>query len=145
MTGKRPPRLALALLDRFAPDGSYLAGDLVEEFMRRPSRAWFWWQVLGIAASRLRQFDDIRPLHLVDLQPVDAQERTRRFGLRFHPVNLTASPIPGIGGLGLASLVLLVSVLLPAAWLFLVASIVAGVTLGILMIAAHHEHRSLLK
>ena len=42
----KPPRLALALLQRFVPDDEPLSGDLVEEFQLRRSRTWFWWQVL---------------------------------------------------------------------------------------------------
>ena len=42
MTTREPPRLALALLERFAPDGHFLAGDLIEEYRRRPSRWRVW-------------------------------------------------------------------------------------------------------
>ena len=132
MTTRRPPRLALALLDRFAPDRAALAGDLVEEFGRRRSRVWFWWQVLAaIATAHAERPVEIRPLRLVDLQPVDALERSRKLNLRFRPVNLSASPVPGIGGLGLVVLALLMSTVAPGAWGWLLASAVAGGVVGI--------------
>lgn len=57
MTGREPPRLALALLARFAPDSAPLAGDLIEEFNRRQSRSWFWWQVLAVIVAAFKQPD----------------------------------------------------------------------------------------
>jgi hypothetical protein len=80
-------------------------------------------------------FDDIRPLRLVDAQPIDALERARRMSMRFKPVNLTASPIPGVGGLGLIVLVLLTTMTLPAIWWVALGSMLAGVALGFVMIA----------
>jgi hypothetical protein len=41
----RPPRFAVALLERFVPDNEPLAGDLLEEWHQR-SNVWFWRQVL---------------------------------------------------------------------------------------------------
>lgn len=140
MTRRHPPRIALGLLERFAPDSTALAGDLLEEFARRPSRAWFWSQVLAaIWAARTSGSDDIRPLRLVDLQPADAAERTRRLRLRFQPVNLTASPVHGIGGLGLVALSFLITLVVPGAWWVLLAAMVAGVLLGLLLIAVHRH------
>jgi hypothetical protein len=140
MKGPQPPRLALALLERLVPDSAPLAGDLIEEFERRPSRAWLWCQVLAaIANASFKRPGDIRPLRLTDLQPADAQERSRRMSVRFRPVNLTASPLPGIGGLGLVALSLLVTVVAPGAWWALFASMLAGVALGVVMIAMHRR------
>ncbi|HSL20665.1 MAG TPA: hypothetical protein VK886_03955 [Vicinamibacterales bacterium] len=136
MTSRKPPRLALALLERCVPDSASLAGDLLEEFEQRQSRLWFWWQVLAaiwIASSE--RSGEIRPLRLVDLQPSDAAERARRLNLRFRPVNLTASPIYGIGGLGLVMLSVLVTLVVPGAWWLMLASVVAGIALGVFMIA----------
>lgn len=135
MTERRPPRLALALLERFATDSEALAGDLVEDFGRRPSTAWFWVQVLAaIAAGWRTQTDEIRPLRLVDLQPTDALERTRRASLRFPSVNLSASPVAGVGGLGLVILASLVTRVRPTTWPLLLASALAGCALGVVMI-----------
>ena len=136
MTQRLPPRLALALLDRYVPDSEPLAGDLVEEFERRPSTVWFWVQVLAaIGAGWRTRTDEIRPLRLVDLQPADALERTRRLSLRFPGVNPGASTA-GVGGLGLAVLAGLVTLVLPATWWLLGASVVAGCALGVVMIVA---------
>jgi hypothetical protein len=79
MTTHKPPRPALALLECLVPDSAFLAGDLAEEYQRRQSRCWLWWEVLGaIAIAWCTRPDAIRPLRLVDLQPADAVERTRR-------------------------------------------------------------------
>jgi hypothetical protein len=83
--------------------------------------------------------DEIRPLKLVGLQPSDAVERSRRLSLSFGPANLTASPLPGVGGLGLVSLALLVTLVMPGAWWLLVGSSVGGVGLGIALIALRRK------
>ena len=127
------PRLALTLLERFVPDNEALAGDLLEEFDARPSTVWFWVQVLAaIAAARRTGGAEIRPLRLVDLQPADAAERTRRFGLRFPSVNL--SPVAGVGGLGIVLLIGLMTRTMPAAWWLVLASALAGCALGAVLI-----------
>ena len=137
MSGPQPPRLALALLERFVPDSEALAGDLVEEFEHRPSAVWFWVQVLGAVAAEWRtRTDEIRPLQLVDLQPADALERTRRLTLRFPSVNPGGSSVTGVGGLGLAVLVCLVTRVTPSTWWVLLASALAGCALGVVMIVA---------
>lgn len=140
MTSRQPPRLALAVLECLVPDSSSLAGDLTEEFHRRQSRGWLWWQVIAaVAIAAFNRPDEIRPLRLVDLQPTDALERSRRMSLRSGPINLTASPLYGVGGLGLVALALLVTVVLPAAWWILLASIFGGIVLGVAMIARHRR------
>ena len=136
MRRRHAPRLALALLERLGPDSEPVAGDLVEEFERRQSTVWFWLQVLAaIATASFARGAEIRPLRLVDLQPADALERSRRMNLRFPPVNLSASPVSGVGGLGLVILAGLVTLVMPAAWWLLLASALAGVVLGIAVIA----------
>jgi hypothetical protein len=135
MTPRHPPRLALAVLERLLTDSSPLAGDLTEEFDRGRSRAWFWWQVVAaLSLAAFRRSDEIRPLRLVDLQPVEAQQRSRRMILRFEPVALTGTTLPGIGGISVVALAVLVTMLAPVLWLALVASMLAGVALGILFI-----------
>jgi hypothetical protein len=140
MSGRHPPRLALALLERFVPDSEPLAGDLVEEFERRPSTVWFWVQVLAaIAAGWATRTDEIRPLRLVDLQPADALERTRRVSLRFPAVTPGATPAIGVGGLGLAILAGVVTRVTPTTWWVLLASALAGCALGVVMIVARRH------
>jgi hypothetical protein len=55
--------------------------------------------------------------------------------LRFRSVNLSGSPISGVGGLALVIFASLVTVVVPGAWWLLLASVIAGVMLGILTIA----------
>ena len=136
MTTRKPPRVALLLLEALVPEGACLAGDLAEEYQRGRSRGWLWWQVLAaIAIARRRRADEIRPLRLVDLQPADAAERARRASLRFKPVSLAASPVNGVGGLAVAALALLMTLVMPAAWWLLLGSYAAGIVLGGVMIA----------
>lgn len=133
MTRREPPRLPIDFLERFVAGSEPLAGDLLEEFSRRPSKLWLWWQVLtAIIAARGHSDDEIRPLVLVDLQPVEAIERTRTMDVR--PVNLAASPISGVGGLGMVALGLLVTAVAPAAWWVVLAAAVVGAVLGLALI-----------
>ncbi len=135
---RRPPRFALALLERLVPGSACMSGDLIEEYERRPSRWRVWREVLAaIAIARFERMDDIRPLRLVDLQPSDAIERTRGLDRLVKSVNLAGSPLPGIGGLGLAVLLLLMTLVMPAAWWLFVVAMFGGTVLGVVMIAMH--------
>lgn len=134
----QPPRLAVALLDRFLPGEEALAGDLIEEFEARPSPAWFWRQTLGaIVIGAFRQPDATRPLRLLDREPSSAARAgrpattvsTRRV------VNLTASPIAGVGGLSLGVLLVLMTIVAPGAWWAIAASVVLGAALAAVLIA----------
>jgi hypothetical protein len=137
MTTREPPRLALALLERLAPGGSFLAGDLIEEYRRRPSRWRVWREVLAAIATRRPHDHDeeIRPLHLVDLQPTDAIDRTRDTFLRPRQVNLSASPLAGAGGITIVVLALVATLFMPGVWWLLAAAFVAGIGLGVVLIA----------
>ena len=116
MSTSRPPRLAVALLEWAGAD-PMLIGDIVEESAHRNSRLWLWRQVLaslGMAAiGRGRA----------------PQPHVRR------SVSLTGLPagIP-IGGLGLAVLIGLVTVVSPRSWWILAGAAAAGLVLGMLMI-----------
>lgn len=130
MTGSNPPRLALALLHRFLDDNEPLAGDLLEGFAARQSGFWFWRQVLVAVVIRLGQHrDQERPLGLAghSFVPVERGrnvEHSRR-------INLTASPLPGVGGLGLVVFGGLVALVRPEVlWIFLPA-ILGGVAFGL--------------
>jgi hypothetical protein len=143
MTRRPAPRAPIALLEWLVPDSDPLAGDLVEEFGRRQSVAWLWWQVLAaIVALLIEQPLEIRPLRLVDEQPLEAMERTRDWNRRFRNINLSASPLPGVGGLGLLVLCLLVTLVMPGAWWGLLGSTLAGVALGFALIASRRERTS---
>ena len=140
MTQRTMPRFALALLERFVPDSEALAGDLVEEFECRPSIAWLWYQVLAaILTNLLGSSRTIRPLRLVDVQPPDAVERSDQMHQRDRAISLSASPIPGVGGLGIVSLIMFVAHLVPDAWWLLIVPVAAGLLLGVLMITVRPQ------
>lgn len=135
---RRPPRLALALLERYGPDNEFLTGDLIEEFSIRQSRPWLWWQVLAAIAIGWRERHvEIRPLRLVDRQPVDAIMRARQLFARRRDVNLSASPVSGVGGIGLVVLAFLVTIVAPGIWWMLLISVCAGILMGFVLIAVH--------
>jgi hypothetical protein len=130
----QPPRLAVVLLEHFAADNEPLVGDLLEEFGVRQSRTWFWRQVLYALLTGSFRHHDARPLRLLEehasLDFAPLHPRT----LPPAPINLSASPIPDIGGLGLVALGSLVAVVRPeVVWLAL-PTIAAGVLLGIILV-----------
>jgi hypothetical protein len=138
MTSNGPPRLALSLLSRWLPDDDPLTGDLVEEFAAGRSRAWFWrqtWSALGAAWDRPRA--GVRPLKLVagpgrtDPDPTPPWPERSGGPLAYLP----ASPVNGIGGLGILAAVVLLTVVVPQIWVLLGLSLVAGAGLGALLTA----------
>jgi hypothetical protein len=142
MKSVEPPRLAVALLRRFLSDDEALAGDLLEEFSRRPSRLWLWRQLVGaiivVAVRQRRALEDVRPLKLVDerrsaLAPYD-RSPLKPF------VNLTASPVHGTGGLGILSLIVLTTVISPGVWSLVVTGLLAGVVVGGIRILRARRH-----
>lgn len=142
MRHRTPPRLAVAFLTRFGPNDDGLVGDLIEEFEAGRSRLWFWKQVMLAAFGETRRPDrEIRPLRLVDDHPplgfigsrVKAMPPARR------TVNLTASPLAGIGGLGLATLALLITWIVPEVWWIAGASMFAGAAAGLVLVAANRR------
>jgi hypothetical protein len=143
MTSLEPPRLALTLLRWCGPDNDALTGDLVEEFRHRRSRAWLWRQVIAaiaIAAFR-RQPLEIRPLHLVDqrITPLRVIETTLR---PIHNINLSGSPLPGIGGLSIIIVVLFATVMQPALWSLAMIAVVAGIACGFVRIKLRRAPRA---
>lgn len=129
-----PPRLALALLQRAAGDNEALVGDVLEQFAARPSRLWFWRQALLAVVVSLRRRDvDKRPLHLVD----DAWGRAAdEKPARIQPkrINLSASPLPDVGGLGLLILVVIVTMARPEAWWMLLSAVLGGTVVGVVLV-----------
>lgn len=133
-----PSRLALSLLQRHVPDSEPLAGDLIERFHEQPSQGWLWWQVLAaIASARRTTGGEIRPLQLVEHQPIDAIERTRDILRRHRDIAPTPHPLPA--GLGLVILGGLVTAVAPVLWLGLLITFVGGVLLGRVLIAVHRR------
>lgn len=133
MTRLTPPRLAVYLLQRFI-ENEPLAGDLLEEFARRQSRLWLWTQIFVAFVYRRRSRSiEVRPLQLVDerLTPLRMVGQNSLKPI----VNLTASPVHGTGGLGIASLLLLSSAMEPGMWALVVLGMAAGVVVGWLRIS----------
>lgn len=131
MKRSHPPKLALTLLHRYVPDNDPLVGDLVEEFAAGRSRVWFWRQALtAIAIHAARPRDREHPLGLAAsaVPPVPHVAPLPR------SVNLAASPLPGIGGLGLVALGVIVAIARPNAWWIFVPALAGGVLLGVVLI-----------
>jgi hypothetical protein len=97
---------------------------------------WFWRQVLHVLLiGSLRNGREVRPLKLVE-HPSALQARRPGDRLRVgpKPVNLSGSPIPGIGGLGLIALGTLVTLGSPQFWWVALVTILAGLLFGIVRV-----------
>lgn len=130
-----PPRLAVALLNRFLPDNEPLAGDLLEEFAVRKSRLWLWRQVvLALLMGSSRSRVDVRPLKLVDRPPLEIANPDIRPWTRTRTINLTGSPLPGVGGLSLVVFGTLMTIVSPQVWWLVFLTILAGVVLGLALV-----------
>jgi hypothetical protein len=135
MKNVQPPRLAVALLSRFLPDNEPLVGDLLEEFAARKSRVWLWRQViLALPMGSFHKRVDVRPLRLVDRSPVEIMRSDIRPWTRTRTVNLTGSPLPGVGGLSLVIFVSLMTIVSPQVWWLVLLTIFAGVVLGLALV-----------
>ena len=116
MREPRPPRLAVALLQRFSADQA-LIGDLLEEFEVRRSRAWFWRQAIASTAMAFTGRAQMARPH------------------RWKAINLAVTPRgTPVGGVGLLALVVLISVVSPHAWWLLGIGVAGGIALGVVMV-----------
>jgi hypothetical protein len=89
-----------------------------------------------VVTSSVRGRADIRPLKLVDpppLQPGRPGAAVRR------PVNITGSPVHGVGSLGLAIFGVLLSTAAPALWWLPLAGAGAGLVLGLALVLVHRR------
>lgn len=102
--------IAVALLQLFCRDEA-LAGDILEEYERRRSRAWLWRQV-GVA--------------VIFNLPYGMVRRTRRSQKMQMP----------IGGLGVIAVIGLITIVAPGAWWFIVMGAGGGATIGIALVMA---------
>jgi Flp pilus assembly protein TadB len=133
-----PPRLALSLLRRYVPDDDPLVGDMLEVYADRPSRVWFWRQALAAVLRSLRKRDgEIRPLRLVEEQPLEAIERTLQVHRRFREVSPTPNPLPA--SLGLVILAGLITAVAPVLWALLFLSMIAALGLAWLLVRMHRR------
>lgn len=136
MTARRAPRVALFLLARLGPANEPLAGDLLEVFEATGSRWWLWRQVIAaIATECLQPEREIRPLRLVDRDPLDDVPHA---SVERREINLTASPVHGVGGLGLVMLAVAVGAVDTRVWsIALTAGLIValhGLLLGVALI-----------
>jgi hypothetical protein len=136
MTAPRPPRLALALLDRFFVDDEGVVGDLVEEFAHRRSRTWFWRQtVSALVLGARRPPREVRPLELVEARDRSLTVRADRLAPSAQrPINLTASPLNGVSGLSLVLFAALITVVAPGLWWIALLVVAGGVALGVIRV-----------
>lgn len=127
---------AVRLVERFAPDGETIAGDLLEERSHGRSALWVWWQALGalIAVVWPTPPLEIRPLTLVEAQPDDAFARANALLRRRVEIGLNANPAGHVGGLGITILAALAAVRAPFLLWFLLSAIATGAVFGVLRI-----------
>jgi MFS family permease len=133
-------RLALAVLNRFADRNQPLSGDLLEQFRTGRSVVWLWAQLLlAIATGSFRQTRTPVALNLTPIDPIVAEWMIdRRLGMR-KKVNLTGTPIEGVGGISAVILGFLLSTVVPDVWWFVVGGIVCGAILGTAMVIARRK------
>ena len=138
MTPSHPPRLPLALLRRYVRDNDPLVGDLIEGFDVSRSRVWFWRQTIAaLALHAFRRRDRERPLGLAGPSVLPVPKRQPVGELR--PTNLTASPIRGVGGLGLLALAVLVAVVNPQVGWILLPAVAGGLAIGVALIVVRRR------
>ena len=133
-------RLALAILNRLADRNQPLAGDLLEQFRMGRSAIWLWAQlVLAIAVGSFRQTRTPVALNLTPTDPIVAEWLIdRKLGMK-KKVNLTGTPIEGVGGISAVILGFLLSTVVPDVWWFVVGGIVCGAILGAAMVIARRK------
>jgi hypothetical protein len=129
--------LADTLIARLALDNEPLAGDLVEEFHRRRSRVWLWRQlIVALVMQALYAPHPPVALNLTPVDPVVAEWLMSKRLYKRKTVNLTGTGIEGIGGLTMVMLGVMMSMVVPAIWWFVVGGIGAGIALGALKVRA---------
>jgi len=141
-TPLNPPRLGAAILHRLADRNEALAGDILEGFRIKQSRLWFWREVIGaILTGAFRRSIEVRPIKLVDfpsLPPVHEHFAAKR--IRLQTLGLSASPVSGISGWTIVTLIALISALEPALWVMLAMGMGVGVAIGIGRVLYRRRH-----
>ena len=134
MTRSDPSWLAGWLLRFVASEHDALAGDLAELRAGR-SRRWFWTQLVRAAALALWAKRRSQPavVRLVTTTPWDRPDRS--IGL-IDPatINLSGTKVRGIGGLGLLSMIMLVTIVMPQAWFLVLTGLLGGIVVGVVLV-----------
>ena len=137
-----PPRLGADILHRLADRNDALAGDILEGFRIKQSRLWFWRELIGaILTGAFRRSIEVRPIKLVDfpsLPPVHEDFAAKR--IRLQTLGLSASPVSGISGWTIVTLIALISALEPALWVMLAMGMGVGVAIGIGRVIYRRRH-----
>jgi hypothetical protein len=128
------------LLETYVPDDEPMTGDLIEAFEAGQSRAWFWRQaVAGLLLGPRPKPGEVRPLRLSDAEHGAWRAAPPVFERR--AINLTASPIYGIGGLGLVALAGMIAMASPQSFGIMLAIVLSGTLLGVLWALVRRRRR----
>ena len=141
-TPLHPPKLGGAILRRLADRNEALAGDILEGFQLKQSRLWFWRELVGaILTGGFRRSIEVRPIKLVEfpsLPPVHEDFAAKR--IRLQTLGLSASPVGGISGWTMVTLIMLISALEPALWIMLAMGMGVGIAVGIGRVIYRRRH-----
>jgi hypothetical protein len=135
MTRVRLPFALAGLLRLVTSSNPALAGDIEESFRAGTSRLWLWRQLL--AAAALTIWDKRHPtptvVRIVTASPFDRPDRGLRL-LDPAPFILGGSRIQSAGGLGLLAAIVLITIVMPAAWFLVLLGLAGGVVVGIVLV-----------
>lgn len=141
-TPLNPPRLGAVILHRLADRNEALAGDILEGFRIKQSRLWFWRELAGaILTGAFRRSIEVRPIKLVEfpsLPPAHEDFAAKR--IRLQTLGLSASPVSGISGWSIVTLIMLISALEPALWVMLAMGMGVGIAVGIGRVIYRRRH-----
>jgi hypothetical protein len=137
-----PPTLGAAILRQLADRNEALAGDILEGFQLKQSRVWFWRELVGaIITGGFRRPIEVRPIKLVEFPSLPlAHEDFAAKRIRLQTLGLSASPVNGISGWTIVTLIMLISALEPALWIMLVMGMGVGIAVGIGRIIYRRRH-----
>jgi hypothetical protein len=140
MTRSEPSWFAAVLLRFVASENDALAGDLTEELRSGRSRRWFWLQVFRAAAVVLWSKRKPTPavVRLVTTTPYDRPDRTLGL-LDPATINLSGTKVRGIGSLGLLSMIMLVTIVMPQAWFLVLTGLAGGIVVGIVLVRRRRD------